>query len=101
MEPQPASAPVERLSLRLVDALMRGEGMNDLVRRLLTVVGTEIGCDRMALHDYDELTDTFDLLYFLGYPADARSDLRRALPTLDPRRALTERTPYTTDPAGR
>jgi sigma-B regulation protein RsbU (phosphoserine phosphatase) len=89
------------LSRQLLDALMRCEGVNDLLHRLLLAVASETRADRVALHDYDEIADSFELLYFHGHAAHARSELKRKLGALDPRRALRERTPYTTDPSGR
>ena len=68
--------------------------MNDFLHRLLQVVGRETSVPRLALFDYDELSDTFDLLYFCGYPAHSRSDLRRAIRSMDTRRALQQREPY-------
>ena len=93
--PAPAAEQVvQRLSLRLSDDLMRGEGMNDFLHRFSQTIGSALDSPRVVLYDYDEVTDTFDLLYFLGYPPGSRSDLHKRLHTLNVRRGLTHRDPY-------
>ena len=91
----------EDLSHDFAEALLEGECGNELLGRVLDGVGRSLAVPRQVLYDYDEHTDTFDLLYFSGYPADARSELGRSLRTLDVRRALTERDPYWPDAPGR
>jgi len=87
----------QRLSQLLTEALVRGEGMNDFLGRFLSGVAEVLGVDRLVLYDYDEHVDAYDLLWFHGHPADARTELRRRLLTLDVRRALEQREPYRTD----
>ena len=93
-----ASEPVEQSQgIRLSEALMLGDGMNDFLHRFLRTIGSALEIPRVVLYDYDEVTDTFDLLYFLGYSPDSRSQLHKRLYTLNVRRALTHRDPYVND----
>ncbi len=68
--------------------------MNDFLHRFLQVIAETLTISRQVLYDYDELANTFDLLYFQGHPADARASLRRRMRELDLERALERRDPY-------
>ena len=68
--------------------------MNDFLHRFSQTIGSALDTSRVVLYDYDEVTDTFDLLYFLGYPPDSRSVLHKRLHTLNVRRGLRHRDPY-------
>jgi sigma-B regulation protein RsbU (phosphoserine phosphatase) len=100
LSPPTSPDPHESLGRSFLEALRDGNGMNDFLHRILQGVGTHLAAPRLALYDYDELSDTFDLLYFYGYPADARSELRRRMHAIDPRRALRQREPYAADASG-
>jgi serine phosphatase RsbU (regulator of sigma subunit) len=82
------------LGAALLAALIERHGMNDLLDAFLHAIGAALGVDRLVLYDYDESADVFELLYFRGYPASARSDLNRRLVAPDVRRACSEREPY-------
>ena len=71
--------------------------MNDFLYRFLKAIGDHFSVSQLVLYDFDEATQTFDLLYFWGYPADSRSNLRRKLHTIDTRRSLAGRDPYWLD----
>ncbi len=90
-----------RLGRSFTSALVQGEGMNDFMHRFLAGIGEILEAPRLVLYDYDELYDVFDLLYFQGYPEDARSDLQTRLRRLDSRRALRDRDPFVTDDGAR
>jgi len=86
------------LGTSLIHALVDGHGMNEFLHKFLESIGNSLSVSQLALYDYDELTDTFDLLYFCGYPDDFRSDLQKRIHSMDLRRALKERDPYWADP---
>jgi hypothetical protein len=88
----------EQLARSLAAALVRGHGMNELLHEMLAAVGDRLGADRATLYDYDELTGVFDLLYFQGYPSDARSRLSRRMLGLNLAQALKQHQPFWTDP---
>jgi hypothetical protein len=85
------------LSHRLTLALVEGEGMNDFLNRFMHAIAEVLGTPRVVLYDYDEQTDGFELLYFLGYSPDARGELTRRLRGLELQRALERREPYAAD----
>ncbi len=85
---------VKELGHALNLILLEGNGMNDFLHRFLDVIGDHFSTARLVVYDYDEAADVFDLLYFSGYPASARSELGRRLHDMDAHRALKERHPY-------
>jgi serine phosphatase RsbU (regulator of sigma subunit) len=76
------------LATALTSALLAGEGMTDCLHRFLEVIGSALGAPRLALYDYDEHADAFDLLYFLGHPDEARTGLHRRVFTPALRHAI-------------
>ena len=97
-QPQPFAPSLQKnLSYSLIEALVQGSGMNDFLYRFLKAIGDHFSVSQLVLYDFDEATQTFDLLYFWGYPADSRSNLRRKLHTIDTRRSLAGRDPYWLD----
>lgn len=60
------------LATALTSALLAGEGMTDCLHRFLAAIGEAWSAPRLALYDYDERADAFDLLYFLGHADEAR-----------------------------
>jgi phosphoserine phosphatase RsbU/P len=97
-QPQPFAPRSEKdLSYSLTEALVQGSGMNDFLYRFLQAIGNCLSVTGLVLYDFDEATETFDLLFFCGYPADSRSNLRRRLHTIDLRRAMGQRDPYWLD----
>jgi hypothetical protein len=85
------------LARSLTEALVRGRGMNELLHEMIEAVGRGLAAGRVTLYDYDELAGVFDLLYFQGYPSDARSSLHKRMLTLDLAHALDRREPYWAD----
>ncbi len=83
-----------RLAERMCHALVADSGLNQFLDRVAPEVARCFGGSRLCLVDYNEYTDRFILLYFLGYPADARHLLQRRMDAMDLRRALREREPY-------
>lgn len=65
------------LATALTSSLVCGEDMTDCLRRFLDSIGTTLAAPHLALYDYDEDADAFDLLYFLGHPDEARTVLHR------------------------
>jgi len=82
------------LARRLSLALVEGDGPNDIMHRLLGAVAEVLAVPRLVLYDYDERSDAFNLLYFRGHAADARSELQRRLRQLSLRPALGSEEPY-------
>jgi len=91
---RPHASPAERLGQQFARALSDGESVNDFLRRFMAAIGATLDVSAAVLYDYDEINDTFDLLYFSGYPADARSLLHRRMESLNLPRALHDRDPY-------
>jgi serine phosphatase RsbU (regulator of sigma subunit) len=85
------------LAAALTSALLAGEGMTDCLHRFLEAIGSTFGSPRLALYDYDEHTDSFDLLYFLGHPDEARTVLHRRVFAPALRRALQVRDAFLLD----
>jgi sigma-B regulation protein RsbU (phosphoserine phosphatase) len=83
-----------RLAERMCHALVTDSGLNAFLEQTAHDVARCFGSSRLCLVDYNEHTDRFVLLYFLGYPADARHLLQRRMDTMELRRALREREPY-------
>jgi sigma-B regulation protein RsbU (phosphoserine phosphatase) len=102
--PEPPGAKKEQreesLASALVHSLVAGRGMNEFLHRFLQEIGIRLGITRLALYDYDELADTFELLYFCGYPGHSRSTLQRRIARMDIRRALKQNEPYRADTSG-
>src|SRR5688572_4841246 len=99
-EPQqrPTSASPEReLALLLTEALVQAHGVNDLLSRFLRAIGEIFCVSRLALFDYDDSADFFDLLYWRGYRLGSRSELRRRLYTIGIRRSLAQQEPFWSD----
>jgi hypothetical protein len=90
-----SNAEPQGLGAALIAALQQGRGMNDFLFRFLRAIESGLGIRRLALYDYDEAIDTFEILYFSGYPEPSRSELHRRLHQMDIRRALVERAPFT------
>ncbi|MFZ0426946.1 MAG: PP2C family protein-serine/threonine phosphatase [Acidobacteriota bacterium] len=82
------------LSGFLTYLLTRANSLNSYMESVLPVLGEVFGTERVSLVDYYENTDHFDLVYFKGYPADARHTLQRRLAEMQVRRALEETRPY-------
>jgi hypothetical protein len=74
--------------------------MTDSLRRLLESVGAAFDTSQLSLYDYDEQGDCFDLIYFLGFPENSRSDLHRRILRPGLRRALATRDHYLFDETG-
>lgn len=88
------------LATALTSALLAGEGMTDCLHGFLAAIGASLGAPRLALYDYDEHADAFDLLYFLGHPDEARTALHRRVFTPALRRAIEVRDAFVLDEAG-
>ncbi len=84
----------KELGLLLTEALAQGDGLNDFLDRFLRSIGDVLGAPHLALYDYDDPADYFDILYWRGYPQSSRSELRRKLFRLNLRRALSQREPF-------
>lgn len=69
-------------------------GLNDFFESALPGITESFGARRAVLIDYRETANHFDVLHFIGYPAQARFELQRRLHRLDLLHALTERGPY-------
>jgi serine phosphatase RsbU (regulator of sigma subunit) len=85
------------LERRLMQALVEGEGLNDCLRRFMDAIGATLGVTAAVLYDYDERHDTFDLLFFTGYPPNARSELHQRLTALQIERAVHRHEPWPAD----
>jgi hypothetical protein len=68
------SVPVE-LATALTTALLAGEGMTDCLHHFMAAIRAASSAPRLALYDYDERADAFDLLCFLGHADEARAAL--------------------------
>jgi serine phosphatase RsbU (regulator of sigma subunit) len=90
-------SPAKELGLLLTEALAQADGLNDLLDRFLNSIGSVLGAPRLALYDYDDPADHFDILYWRGYPQGSRSELRTKLFRLNIRRALSQREPFRSD----
>ncbi|GAB4113679.1 MAG: hypothetical protein Kow001_15200 [Acidobacteriota bacterium] len=82
------------LAEHLCHALVTDSGLNGFLEQTAPEVARCFGASRLCLVDYNEYTDRFVLLYFMGYPADARHALQRRMDAMELRRALREREPY-------
>jgi hypothetical protein len=82
------------LAAALTADLVASDGMTDGLRRFLESIGQALAAPRLALYDYDEHVDAFDLLYFLGHPDEARTALHRRVFTPTLRRALEQRSAF-------
>ena len=91
---QSQRSPERKLSLALMEALHRGQGMNDFLHRFLTAAEAALSAPRLILYDFDEQVEHFDLLYFTGYPADYRFELTRKMHSLDFSLAKSRHEPY-------
>jgi len=100
MTDQPSGRPADRLGRLFAEALAGGESVNDFLRRFMAAIAATLDVSASVLYDYDEHADTFDLLYFSGYPSDARSVLHRRMESLNLRRALDQHEPYGVDAGG-
>ena len=78
----------------LIQTLCATNGLNEFFEKALPALAESFGANRGALIDYHETTNRFDVLYFFGYPTQARFDLQRRLIGLDLSLALGQRTPY-------
>ncbi len=99
-EPQPKSSAVSlenELALQFSQALVQAHGVNDFLNRFLKTIGDTFSVSCLALYDYDDSADYFDILYWFGYRLGSRSELRRKLFTLNIREALTQREPFWSD----
>ncbi len=90
-------SPAEKIGQLFARALADGESVNDFLGRFMAAIAATLDVAASVLYDYDETADTFDLLFFSGYPADARSLLHRRMDQLHLGRALTQREPYPVD----
>ena len=89
------------LAPALTAALLAGEGMTDCLHRFLEAIGSALDAPRLALYDYDEHADAFDLLYFLGHADEARTALHRRVFTPGLRDAIRHRDAFRLDEDGR
>lgn len=92
-----AASPERELALLLTKALVQAHGVNDFLSRFLKAIGEIFCVSRLALFDYDDSADYFDLLYWRGYRLGSRSELRRRLYTMGIRRALAQQEPFWSD----
>ena len=88
------------LATALTCSLLAGEGMTDCLHGFLEAIGSALAAPRLALYDYDEHADAFDLFYFLGYPDEARSVLHRRVFTPALRRTTSVRDAFLLDEEG-
>ncbi len=79
------------LGTALTSALLDGQGMTDCLHRFLDAIGSALAAPRLAIYDYDEDADAFDLLYFLGHADEARTALHRRVFTPGLRDAIGRR----------
>jgi sigma-B regulation protein RsbU (phosphoserine phosphatase) len=85
------------LATALSAALMAGKGMTDCLHGFLEAIGSALVVPRLALYDYDEHADAFDLLYFLGHPDESRTALHRRVFAPPLRRATVVRDAFLLD----
>ncbi len=71
--------------------------MNECLHHFLEAIASTLAVPQLVLYDYDETAGVFELLYFSGYPANARAELARRLHRMNLQRALRERNPYWLD----
>lgn len=95
--PTPQSAETAELSGFLSYLLTQTTSLNSYMGAVLPVLGEVFGTARISLVDYYENTDHFDLLFFHGYPPDARHTLQRRLAEMQVRRSLHEPGPFHSD----
>jgi hypothetical protein len=100
MPDRPRARPVDELGRLFAQALRDGESVNDFLGRFMAAIAATLDVSASVLYDYDEIHDTFDLLFFSGHPSDARSVLHRRMEALNLSRALERREPYTVDGSG-
>ena len=93
------SVPVE-LATALTTALLAGEGMTDCLHHFMAAIRAAWSAPRLALYDYDERADAFDLLCFLGHADEARAALHRRVFASPLRRAVLQRDAFVLDGAG-
>jgi len=74
--------------------------MNEFLHGMLDAVRRGFQAAQIALYDFDELSGTFDILYFRGYAAGSRSELHRRIPSLQLSRALSHREPFWANDVG-
>ena len=82
------------LSCHLTHLLTEKTSLNAYMEAILPVLGGLFDTHHVSLVDYYENTHHFDLLFFSGYPLDARHILQRRLAEMQITRALEERQPY-------
>lgn len=92
------SSSAASLGSALAGDLAARHGMNELLEAFLESIEAALDAPRLALYDYDELAGVFELLYFRGYPPDARAELTRRMRALDLERAVREHEPYAAAP---
>lgn len=92
--PTDQSPETARLSGFLTYLLTQTTSLNAFMGTALPVIGEIFHTNRIALVDYHEDTDHFNLLFFAGYAPDARHALQRRLGEMQVRRALDERSPF-------
>lgn len=78
----------------LARQLVADSALNDFMEDVLPPIAARFGAERVSLIDYYEHTDRFELLFFRGYPSDARYQLQRRLGEMEIRRALIEKAPF-------
>ena len=88
------------LGTALTSALLAGQGMTDCLHRFLDAIGSALAAPRLAIYDYDEDADAFDLLYFLGHSDEARTALHRRVFTPGLRDAIGRREAFLLDAEG-
>ncbi len=82
------------LAQEMVHLLTETSGLNEYMGGILPSVASVFSTRRISLIDYYENTDHFNLLFFEGYPADARYRLQRSFGEMEIQRALLEREPF-------
>jgi hypothetical protein len=95
--PTPQNPETVELSGFLTYLLTQTTSLNSYMGTILPVLGGIFGTQRISLVDYYENTDHFDLLFFDGYPSNARHSLQRRLTEMEVRRALEETRPFHSD----
>ncbi len=82
------------LAQGLVHELVLKPSLNEFMERALPLVGEVFGCGRVALVDYRERSDRFEVLYFEGYGTESPYAVGRRLGTMEVAKALGIREPY-------
>lgn len=78
----------------LCHALISDTGLNQNLEHTAPAVAGALGASRLCLVDFNEHTERFNLLFFAGYPSDARHALQRRMADMELERAQREHTPY-------